>query len=141
MEPNTFMLVDDDDLFLSCVEHACDKVDSVHLVATARDGVEALETIARFLAEKKPLPSYLLIDLNMPKMDGFQLLMAISELKREKPSELSNLKGVAILTGTSYDQDRAKAAELGANKYLVKPSSLGGIRNLIVGVLAEEIVN
>lgn len=62
-----------------------------------------------------PLPDLLLLDLKMPRVDGFQVL----EWIRQQPG----LKGLRILVLTSSDQirDANKAYQLGANSFLVKP--------------------
>lgn len=75
------------------------------------DGKEALEKI------KLEKPDLILLDVVMPKMDGFQVL---SELRRD-----SRLKDtpVIMLTAKGQEVDREKGKKLGANDYIVKPFS------------------
>ena len=77
----------------------------------ARDGLEALEVLKRL---SRP-PCLLVVDVEMPRMDGFQLVSAVREL--------SNCKNVPVVmissrTGASY---RHRAAALGVVAYLGKP--------------------
>ncbi len=78
-------------------------------VTTARDGLEALEVLA------KSRPDAILLDIEMPRMDGYELLARL----RSK-AEYKQLP-VAILTSRAANIHRQHALDLGANAYLVKP--------------------
>jgi chemosensory pili system protein ChpA (sensor histidine kinase/response regulator) len=78
-------------------------------VALAKDGVEALER----LAEERP--AVLVTDLEMPRMDGFELLRQV----RAEPA-LAGLP-VVVITSRTADKHRELAASLGADHYLGKP--------------------
>src|SRR6266487_5545782 len=65
--------------------------------------------------EKHPLPSLMLLDLKMPRMNGFEVL----EWLRLQPG-LRRLP-VIVFAGSARQDDVARAYELGANSYLVKP--------------------
>lgn len=78
-------------------------------VATARDGVETMEAI------KKSLPDLILLDLLMPKKDGFEVLKEV----RSNP-EYKNLPIIIVLSNLGSDEDIKKALALGANDYFVK---------------------
>ena len=80
-----------------------------HRVLTAADGEEGLE---RALAEK---PDLILLDLMMPKLDGYAVC---AELRR-----LANPVPILILTAKGQLDDRVKGLDLGADDYLVKPFS------------------
>lgn len=78
-------------------------------VTTARDGLEALEVLA------KSRPDAILLDIEMPRMDGYELLARL----RSK-AEYKQLP-VAMLTSRAANIHRQHALDLGANAYLVKP--------------------
>ena len=80
-----------------------------HRVLTAADGEEGLQ---RALAEK---PELILLDLMMPRLDGFAVC---AELRR-----LANPVPILILTAKGQLEDRVKGLDLGADDYLVKPFS------------------
>lgn len=77
----------------------------------ARDGLEALEIIQAF----RELPDIILTDVEMPKMDGYELL---ASLKRQE-----NLRSIPVIMITSRagDKHRRKAFDLGVSEYLSKP--------------------
>jgi len=79
------------------------------LVSSVEDGLAAFELLA-----KDPF-DVIVLDINMPHMDGFELL------KRIKADEAYASIPVIMLTTESQDEDRLKAADLGATAYLVKP--------------------
>ncbi len=75
-------------------------------IRAAENGEQALEEIA------KQKPDILVLDLHMPKMDGFQLLQKFP--KKDRPF------AVVILTNFADDQTRRKGKELGADDFFVK---------------------
>jgi CheY-like chemotaxis protein len=84
-----------------------------------RDGEAALDYLFRRRssgdAPAPPRPDLILLDLRLPKLDGFQLLQEI-----KKSPELSSIPAV-ILTTSQAESDVARAYSHGANSYLVKP--------------------
>jgi len=85
-------------------------------VVEACDGMDALEKLPNHQVD------LVITDLNMPNMDGFELIKAL----RENPAykELP----VVILTSLTDDLSKDRGAELGVNSYLVKPFSLEKIQ-------------
>ena len=81
-------------------------------VATAKDGVEAMEQIEK--ASKRTMFDLVLLDLLMPKKDGFEVLEEIRDNQ-----ELRDLP-VIVLSNLGGDEDIKKALALGANDYYVK---------------------
>lgn len=78
-------------------------------VATAADGVEGLAAVRRLR------PKVVLLDVMMPKMDGYEVCRAI----RQDPNLIGTY--VIILTAKGQRSDEAKAFETGADLYLSKP--------------------
>lgn len=77
----------------------------------AKDGLDAFETLPQLPA----LPDVILLDIEMPRMDGYEFLSTLR--KQEAYSHLP----VAILTSRAGQKHREKAFELGADEYIVKP--------------------
>jgi len=67
---------------------------------------------------RQPAPRLVLLDLKLPRKSGFEVLVWV----RQRP-ELRTLP-IVIFTSSAHDHDVHRAYELGANAYLVKPSSL-----------------
>jgi two-component system, response regulator len=93
------------------------------VVDVARDGVEALEYLSgqgRFAGrDTGVLPQLILLDLNMPRMDGLALLKSI------RANETTRLLAVVILTTSEEIKDRVEGYRLGADGYLLKPLDFG----------------
>ncbi|MDQ3652517.1 MAG: response regulator, partial [Acidobacteriota bacterium] len=88
---------------------------------TAKDGLDALETL-QIAAE---LPHVILLDVEMPRMDGYELLAA---LKRQ---EAYRAIPVVMITSRTGEKHRRKALDLGATDYLSKPYDDEMLLNLI----------
>ncbi|HET6202150.1 MAG TPA: response regulator [Planctomycetota bacterium] len=88
-------------------------------VVVARDGAEALDYLfgAGKHAGRDPndLPSVVLLDLKLPKIDGLQVL------RRIRSDPRTRLLPVVILTSSIEERDRLSGYELGANSYVRKP--------------------
>jgi CheY-like chemotaxis protein len=92
----------------------------------ARDGLEALAFLRRLGPnEKAPRPDFILLDLNMPKMDGRELL---SEIKKDAGLRIIP---VVILTTSRAEEDVIESYSLQASGYLRKPVDFKALRELI----------
>jgi len=80
-------------------------------ILTAKDGLDALDVLHH--AER--LPDVILLDVEMPRMDGYELLSTI------RANPVHQHIPVVMLTSRAGDKHRRKAMELGATAYLVKP--------------------
>jgi DNA-binding response OmpR family regulator len=81
-----------------------------HTVQCTGDGPSALKAL-----DADPLPDVVLLDVMLPKTDGFEVLRRIRAGKRTKRLP------VIMVTSFSRDKDAARGRELGANDYIVKP--------------------
>jgi CheY-like chemotaxis protein len=94
-------------------------------VLEAVDGVEALER------GRRGAPDLILLDVMMPRMDGWQVL---SELKSDE--ELSDIP-VVMLTAKVQDQDQIRGWSAGAAEYITKPFSPLSLSQVLDDVLAD----
>jgi len=89
-----------------------------HVVADGEEVIAYLKGSGRYARRQKyPLPNLLLLDLRMPRKDGFEVL----EWIREQPF-LDQLR-VIVLTGSEEINDVNRAYKLGADSFMVKPLS------------------
>ena len=94
---------------------------------SAAEALDYLRRAGKYAAGGHPRPDLVLLDLNMPGMDGLQLLRTLKadpELKRIP---------VIMLTSSTAPEDINRSFESGAASYLSKPSSIDGYRALISG--------
>ncbi|WP_434041571.1 MULTISPECIES: response regulator [Sorangium] len=107
------ILVDDDDVDVMGVQRALRGSATAFSSWTARDGIEAL---ALLRGDQVPAKRRLvLLDLALPRMDGFELLRHL----RTDPALKSTL--VVVLTGSTNQSDKAEAYRLNVAGYLHKP--------------------
>ena len=81
-------------------------------IVVLRDGVEAL---AFLLDPEQPLPHLVLLDLNLPRLNGLEVLQRLRREPRTK------LLPVVILTSSNEERDLIEGYRLGANSYVRKP--------------------
>jgi len=86
----------------------------INPIEVARDGERALEYLDRWQAGN-PLPVVILLDINLPKVNGLEIL------RQYKASPYVQKVPVIILTTSAEDRDIEVAYKLGANSYIVKP--------------------
>jgi chemotaxis family two-component system response regulator Rcp1 len=101
---------------------------SVHLNVAA-DGVEAMAFLKNEgIHSQAPRPDLILLDLNMPRMDGREVLARIKQ-----PGTLSTIPTV-ILTTSDADVDIERSYQLQANCYLRKPVELDAFERLVKNI-------
>lgn len=119
MENAVILLVEDNADDEALTLRALKKNNIKNEVVVARDGAEALDylfaTGAYTGRNLSVLPHVILLDLKLPKIDGFEVL------RRLRAAEHTKLLPVVILTTSNEDQDRIKSFGLGANSFVRKP--------------------
>ncbi len=98
-------------------------------LSVARGGQEALDMLDRANDDGNPI-DMVLLDINMPGMDGFETL------ERLRAHAAHGDTVVVMCTGSTYDKDIARARELGATGYMVKPASLDQLRPMLADMPA-----
>ncbi|MFC5272219.1 response regulator [Adhaeribacter terreus] len=115
----SILLVEDDYLDIMNVERELKKLNINLPLHVARNGREALNLLRGEAGATKilPKPSVVLLDINMPKMNGIEFLEAV-----RKDPEFRDLN-VFIMTTSNEESDRLAAQNLNATGYIVKPLS------------------
>lgn len=119
MKPKIILLVEDNPSDIGLTQRALAKSHIANQMIVAEDGQEALDYLfgsgqyaGRDLSE---LPTLILLDLKLPRVDGLEVLRQIRANKHT--SRLS----VVVLTTSKEEQDVAQSYDLGANSYIRKP--------------------
>lgn len=125
-EPVTVLLVEDSPADIELTRSALADSKLLNTIEVVTDGAEALRYLRREGPyADKPRPHLVLLDLNLPKVDGREVLRQI----REDPS-LRALP-VVVLTTSSQDEDILRSYELAANCYVTKPIGLDAFTTIV----------
>jgi CheY-like chemotaxis protein len=113
------LLVDDREDDVIFFRRAFKSADLHHSITHVRDGDEAIKYLSRQAPYTDdavyPVPDVVVLDLKMPKKDGFEVLQWLRDENRLKPAP------VVVLTSSDRDDDKKRAKELGAGSYYTKP--------------------
>lgn len=113
--PLNVLLVEDDDVAAESVMRSMQRAGLPCSVTWVEDGQAALEVLREQDARRKaPRPRLILLDLNMPRMNGFEFLEAV----RADPKLKEEV--VFVLTTSSADSDRSRAYDENVAGYMVK---------------------
>ena len=128
-DPVEILLAEDNPGDVRLTEKALEKGKIVNNLHVVEDGVEAIE----FLRQEGeyadvPRPDLMLLDLNMPRMDGQEVLAEMDE-----NPELRRIP-VVVLTSSEAEEDIVQSYELNANAYLTKPVDFDGFMDVIESV-------
>jgi len=115
--PTQILLVEDSPGDVRLVQEAFKMGKLHHELTVARDGVEASELLEKGL-EADALPDIVLLDLNLPRKDGRELLAEI------KSHEALRRIPVVVLTTSDDDADVLRSYDLHCNSYITKPVDL-----------------
>jgi CheY-like chemotaxis protein len=135
MALNVILYVEDEESDVILVRYALRKAEINNPIQVVKDGEEALDYFSGRGAfadrQNHPLPKLVLLDLNLPRMDGKKVLRWI----REQPS-FANLP-VLIYSSSNLPNDFDETKALGANEYIVKPSGIDKITETMKGINAR----
>jgi two-component system, response regulator len=119
MEEKAILLVEDNPDDVDLTLRAFKKNHILNKVVVARDGAEALDYLygtGNYVGrDLRDVPQLILLDLNLPKIDGLEVLKRIRADERTK-----YISGV-ILTSSKEEQDLIQGYRMGANSYIRKP--------------------
>lgn len=113
MTSQTILLVEDNPDDEALTLRAFEKSDIRNEVIVLRDGAEALAYL--FPGDGAPRPALILLDLNLPKVGGLEVL------RRMRTEERTRLIPVVVLTSSKLDEDILDSYRSGANAYVRKP--------------------
>ena len=125
------LLVEDDEVDIMNVERAFKKGKITNPLYIAGNGIEALAMLRSSTEQPSPLPAkriLILLDLNMPKMNGLEFLQELrqdEELKRTP---------VIVLTTSDEDKDRIEAYNLNVAGYILKPVTFNNFAEVMVAL-------
>lgn len=129
MSERTILLVEDDPDDEALTIRELQRQNVVNKIDVVRDGAEALEylfgTGAYEGRDTSQPPTLMLLDLKLPKVDGFEVLRQV------RADERTKLMAVVVLTSSDEERDKLESYSLGANSYVRKPVSFDDFREAV----------
>jgi CheY-like chemotaxis protein len=126
--PITILLADDDPDDRRLTQDAFAQSRLANDLRCVEDGQELLDYLrrdGRFRGEQAPRPGLILLDLNMPRLDGREALQAI----KADPS-LRSIP-IVVLTTSKSEEDVFRSYDLGVNSFITKPVSFQGLVEVV----------
>lgn len=127
----TILLIEDDQIEVMKFNRIISKMDMKHHIIEANNGEEALQ----YLLKKENLPSIILLDLNMPKVNGLEFLKVL------KNDEVLKYIPTIVLSTSNNHKDIFECYKIGIAGYLVKPLKYEDYKNKLIKLLSYWSVN
>jgi chemotaxis family two-component system response regulator Rcp1 len=125
-QPATILLVEDGQVQTLLIKTALADLPQLDLLHVAKDGIEAVEFLRREVRSANgQLPDLILLDINMPKKDGFEVL---AELKSDP---VLRRVPVVVFTTSDSQEDIDRAYDKGASTFITKPVTLGDLGQVL----------
>lgn len=109
------LLVEDDTLDVMDARRTLDRMNILYKMQVAKNGEEALAYLNDISYEGSEKPDIILLDLNMPKLNGIEFLSIIRQMEEWKDTK------VFIITTSEEKEDKELTQRLGVSGYIVKP--------------------
>ncbi|HEY9008787.1 response regulator [Ohtaekwangia sp.] len=123
------LLVDDDQISNLLNKKTLQRVGMVNEVHTALNGEEAITLLNDYFQGSLPMPDIILLDLNMPIMDGFSFIEAFNKLQLPDKDKVR----IIIVTSSQSPTDIDRAKSLGIVHFLTKPITENSLRIALEG--------
>lgn len=126
----SILLIDDDETSNYINQRIISKFCLAENTFLASNGLKAIEFLESHWQEKGKHPDFIFLDINMPVMDGFQLL---DELDKKKMDYKQGTR-VIILTSSSNPKDVAQAKDYAIHAYVNKPLTMDKMKLLVADI-------
>jgi len=119
-------IIDDDPIFVFGAKRMMELADFCNGFMVFQDGRKALDGLSAIVASGNNLPELILLDLNMPVMDGWQFLDEFTKIKTDKRITL-------YIVSSSIDNEDFKKAETYevVSNYIVKPITMDALKGIL----------
>ena len=117
------LLVDDDGVFNFISTKTLERMGITDDIHTALNGEQALDLFSGYYRDTNSVPDVILLDLNMPVLDGFGFLKAFKQLDLPAKDRIK----IIVVSSSLHPDDIRQAEALGANGYLSKPLTAQGL--------------
>jgi CheY-like chemotaxis protein len=129
------LLVEDDTLDIIDLQRTLNKMSILHKTQVMKNGEEAVAYLDKINPQSEERPDIVLLDINMPKMNGLEFLSSM-----RTSEDWKDLK-VFIITTSEEKIDREAARKLGVSGYIVKPFKLNNPSSMDSFNLMIDLLN
>jgi CheY-like chemotaxis protein len=126
------LMVDDNPADIEMLHDAIKEAGIKVELMVAENGMRALAVLEKIINGSAPRPAVIILDLNMPQMDGRDLLAFI-----KGGPDIAMIPTI-VLTSSSSPQDRKECLDLGAEAYFTKPNTIDDLDKLVRNI--ERVV-
>lgn len=135
MRPLNFLAVEDDEVDMMSIIRAFKSLNIGNTISRAVDGLAAWDILSnKKQIDETRFPDVILLDLNMPRMNGIELLKKLSTLANRQDFK------IYVLTTSDSTQDINNTHEYGISGYILKKDLLGGLREAFSHLDQRRIV-
>lgn len=127
---NCILIIDDDPISNAITEELLKQLYFSDEIKQALSAKEGLEFIEKYYEEKEAFPELILIDINMPGMDGFQFVERLNSL----PITNKDTFNISALTSSNDPRDIELMEKLGVDHYIVKPLNTKKVKELLKSI-------
>ncbi len=122
------LLVDDDEAVNFINKMVLKRVDCAEEIEIAENGMEAIQYLEKRLDEGVPQPELILLDINMPLLNGWEFLEKYRQIKERMQREAT----IVMLTTSSNPDDRMRAESIGEVKgFISKPLTVEKMEKIV----------
>lgn len=125
MTSKTILLVEDNRDYQELIKLAFEESNIAHYLVTVNDGVEALDYILRPENRRQRMPNLVLLDLNLPKVNGLQVL------HRLRSERQTRFLPIVMMSASNEPLDLINSYSLGCNSYVRKPIDFTQLQYLV----------
>jgi len=129
--PITILLIEDDADDIDLLEEALKSNDVSYALTSIKEG----DKVVAFLGSEEPVPDIIVLDFNLPKLHGREILSLIKSSGR-----FANVP-LVVLTTSASKEDIAFAKTMGANHYITKPTSINDFNRTVATIVETAYVN
>lgn len=127
LEEMNLLIIDDDSISSFINTRVAQTSALFKQITSVHNGKDALEFFEGVRRGETPTPHMILLDLNMPLLNGFDFIEALRNLEFPKKENV----GIVILTSSEQADDLEQARKLGIEHYLVKPLTVNDLQRTI----------
>lgn len=121
------LVIDDDIIVHTLSERIIGSLDCVSAMYSAFNGREAIDLLSKCCTNLKTMPEIVLLDLNMPVMNGLEFLKHLGDIDCIQPGQFT----LAMISSTIDPREIEEAKSLGVRYFFSKPVSQGIVETLI----------